>query len=122
MKTAVSLPDELFQSANELAQLLGMSRSQLHAMALAEYVTKHRDEEITSRLNEVLAAESSGVDPALRAVQVRSVGSAEWQSRDAMCGGQTSMNRVVPNPDSLDRSSSSRPTRSTGADPGLFLA
>ena len=78
MKTAISLPDELFNSADDLAQRQGMSRSELYAVALAEYVAKQRDEEITVRLNEVLAAESSGVDPALRAAQARSVGSGEW--------------------------------------------
>ena len=78
MKTAISLPDELFKSANDLAQRQGMSRSELYAVALAEYVAKHRDEEITFKLNEVLAAESSGVDPALRLAQARSVGSGEW--------------------------------------------
>lgn len=78
MKTAISLPEELFKSANDLAQRLGMSRSALYAVALAEYVAKHRDEETTVKLNEVFAAESSGVDPALRLAQARSVGSGEW--------------------------------------------
>lgn len=78
MKTAISLSDELFNSADDLAQRQGMSRSELYAVALAEYVAKHRDEEITLRLNEVLAAESSGVDPALRVAQARSVASGEW--------------------------------------------
>ncbi len=79
MKTAVSLPDDLFLSANDLAKRQGISRSELYAVALAEYVAKHRGEDVTSKLNEVLAGESSGVDPALRAAQARSVGSgAKW--------------------------------------------
>ena len=79
MKTAVSLPDDLFLSANDLAKRQGMSRSELYAVALAEYLVKHRDEDVTSKLNEVLADESSGVDPALRAAQARSVGpGGEW--------------------------------------------
>ena len=55
-----------------------MSRSELCAVALAEYMAKHRDEEITSKLNEVLADESTGVGPALRTAQARSVGPGEW--------------------------------------------
>ena len=78
MKTAVSLPDELFLSANDLAKRQGMSRSQLFALALAEYLAKHRDGDVTAKLNEVLADEPSGLDPALRASQARSVGSAKW--------------------------------------------
>lgn len=78
MKTAVSLPDELFLSADDLAKRQGMSRSRLFAVALAEYVTRHRDEDVTTKLNEVLASEPSGIDPALRATQARSVGAGKW--------------------------------------------
>ena len=78
MKTAVSLPDELFLSANDLAQRQGVSRSELFAVALAEYLAKHRDENVTAKLNEVLADQPSGLDPAWRKAQARSVGSAKW--------------------------------------------
>ncbi len=73
MKTAVSLPDELLLSANDLAQRQGMSRSELFAVALAEYLAKHRDENVTAKLNEVLADQPSGLDPAWRRAQARSV-------------------------------------------------
>lgn len=78
MKTAISLPDELFESAEDLAERLGMSRSELYATAVAEYLAKHRDEDVTDKLNEVYSEESSGIDPELRSAQARSVRSAEW--------------------------------------------
>ena len=78
MKTAISLPDDLFESADELAERLGVSRSELYAEAVAEYLAKHRGEEVTSRLNDIYANEDSGIDPALRAAQARSLGSSEW--------------------------------------------
>ncbi len=78
MKTAISLPDDLFESADELAERLGVSRSELYADAVAEYLAKHRGEALTSRLNEVYADENSGIDPALRSAQARSLGSPEW--------------------------------------------
>ena len=78
MKTAISLPDDLFESADVLAERLGLSRSELYATAVAEYLAKHRDEDITGKLNEVFADEPSGIDPALRSAQARSVSSAEW--------------------------------------------
>ena len=78
MKTAISLPDELFQSADNLAKRQRISRSELYAVALAEYVAKHRDVDVTSRINQVLAEESSEVDPALRRAQARSVQSGKW--------------------------------------------
>ena len=78
MKTAISLPDELFLSADELAKRQGVSRSELYATAVAEYLAKHRDQDVTAKLNEVFADESSGLDPALRVAQARSVSSNKW--------------------------------------------
>lgn len=78
MKTAISLPDDLFESADELAERLGVSRSELYADAVAEYLAKHRGQDVTARLNEVYADEASGLDPALRTAQARSMGSSEW--------------------------------------------
>ena len=78
MKTAISLPDDLFESADELAERLGVSRSELYAEAVAEYLAKHRNEDVTARLNEVYADEASGVDQTLRSAQARSLGPTEW--------------------------------------------
>jgi len=78
MKTAISLPDDLFASADELARRLGVSRSELYANAVAEYLAKHRGQDVTARLNEVYADETRGLDPALRSAQGHSIGSSEW--------------------------------------------
>lgn len=78
MKTAISVPDDIFESADALAERLGISRSQLYATAVAEYVAKHRDEDVTARLNRVHGDEVSGVEPPLRTAQARSVSSSEW--------------------------------------------
>ena len=53
MKTAVSIPDRVFDAAEKLAARLGVSRSQLYANALASLVEMHREDLITSRLNEI---------------------------------------------------------------------
>jgi metal-responsive CopG/Arc/MetJ family transcriptional regulator len=78
MKTAVSLPDDLFESADELAERLGVSRSELYATAVAEYVAKHRDQDVTARLNDVYGREGGRLEPKLRKAQARSVGKSEW--------------------------------------------
>jgi metal-responsive CopG/Arc/MetJ family transcriptional regulator len=80
MKTAVSLPDPLFEAADQLARQLGKSRSQLYAEALREYLERHRDEDITRRLNEVYDAEPelAELDPVLAALQFRSLPKEEW--------------------------------------------
>ena len=78
MKTAVSLPDGLFAEADALAQTLGISRSELYARAVGEYLARHRDEDVTVRLNEVYFGEAGGLEDALRRAQARSVGEAGW--------------------------------------------
>lgn len=78
MKVAISLPDELFESADALAETLGMSRSELYATAVAEHLAKHRDQDITSRLNRVYSEQPSGLAPELRQAQGRSLAADEW--------------------------------------------
>lgn len=78
MKTAISIPDVLFDAAEEVADRLGMSRSQLYAKALAEYVSKHRDEDVTAALNRVYAEQPSEMDPVLAAMQFASLPSEDW--------------------------------------------
>lgn len=78
MKTAVSLPDDLFESADALAERLGVSRSELYARAVEEFLAKHRGADLTARLNEVYAQESSALDPAVRTAQARSLRAQDW--------------------------------------------
>ena len=78
MKTAISLPDELFAAADSLAGRLGVSRSELYATAVAEFLAKHTTSEITDRLNRVYATEESALDPAFRRAQARAIGPEEW--------------------------------------------
>ena len=78
MKTAISLPDDLFESADELADKLGVSRSELYARAVAEFLAKHQTADITARLNQVYGAQDGRLDGALRRAQARSVTEREW--------------------------------------------
>lgn len=79
MKTAVSIPNELFESADGFAQRLGMTRSELYARALREYLSEHRGEGITDRLDEVYGAEEEvGLDPIVARLQQNSLAEDEW--------------------------------------------
>ena len=78
MKTAISLPDDLFHSADELADSLGTTRSNLYATALAEFVAKHRHDGITAKLNEVYAELPSALDPEIVDSQSRTLASEKW--------------------------------------------
>lgn len=78
MKVALSIPDELFDSAETLGKRLGLSRSRLYATALADYVAKHRGRKTTERLNAVYADEPERVDSRLRRAQSRTIGRDRW--------------------------------------------
>jgi metal-responsive CopG/Arc/MetJ family transcriptional regulator len=53
MKTAISLPDALYEDAEQTARAMGIPRSQLYARAVSEFIQRHKREEITLRLNDV---------------------------------------------------------------------
>ena len=80
MKTAVSIPDRVFESAEKLAVRMGVSRSQLYAKALASLVEKHREDLITSQLNEIYGpgGEESSLNPEAALLQSRSLPRERW--------------------------------------------
>lgn len=78
MKTAISLPDDLFKDADALANRLGLSRSALYATALREYIAKHKTARVTERLNAVYAVESSRLDAPVAKSQKRIARRSEW--------------------------------------------
>ena len=57
MKTAVSMDDELLRQADEMARQLGLSRSRLFALAVDDFLQRHRQQEMLRQLNEVYATE-----------------------------------------------------------------
>ena len=78
MKTAVSVPDELFESAERFAEQAGMSRSELYATALRRYLQERRGEDLIKRLNEVYGSEPIGLDPEITRLQAHSLRKDEW--------------------------------------------
>ena len=78
MKIALSIPDDLFESAESLGKRLGVSRSRLYATALTDFLAKHRGQKVTERLNAVYAAEDSRLDPRARRLQRRSLERDAW--------------------------------------------
>ena len=80
MKTAISIPDDEFKKAEELAARLGMSRSELYRSALAEYVSKHSEEAVTERLNMLYERkyEASSMSEILLRIQAESIPEEEW--------------------------------------------
>lgn len=78
VKTAISIPDALFQAAEELADRLGMTRSELYQRAVRRFVEEHRNDAITEALNRVYDEVDSSLDPVFAAMQFASLGDEEW--------------------------------------------
>ncbi|PSB04112.1 hypothetical protein C7B76_32230 [filamentous cyanobacterium CCP2] len=78
MKTAISLPDAVFEQAEALAQQLGVSRSELYTKALQSYLKRHKREQILIKLNQVYATESSELDPVMAKMQFMSLPHEDW--------------------------------------------
>jgi metal-responsive CopG/Arc/MetJ family transcriptional regulator len=78
MKTAISLPDDVFEAAEDLAAKLGVSRSQLYSRALAAFVAQHQRSDVTERLNAIYDDTEARLDPLLEDLQSRSVGDDDW--------------------------------------------
>jgi len=78
MKTAVSLPDDLFHMAEATARRLRVSRSELYAKAIAEFLKGQQGSAITERLNDVYSRNAAKVDPGLHRAQVKSLAKDAW--------------------------------------------
>lgn len=78
MKTAVSIPDSVYTSAEQLARRLGKSRSQLYSEAVSEYVTRHDPEAVTEEMNKVCAEVESHPDPSWSVLTRRVLERSEW--------------------------------------------
>jgi metal-responsive CopG/Arc/MetJ family transcriptional regulator len=78
MKTAISLPDPVFEAAEALAARLGMSRSELYATAVVEYVKAHDRGRITESLNRVYEEIDQSPDPVLETLQLATLRRDPW--------------------------------------------
>ncbi len=78
MKTAISLPDLVFEEAESLARQLGISRSELYTNALKVYLRKYNRDRILDKLNQIYSEESSELDPVLAKMQFMSLLSENW--------------------------------------------
>jgi metal-responsive CopG/Arc/MetJ family transcriptional regulator len=78
MKTAISVPDSVFEAAEQLAHRLGLSRSELYAKAVEEFIRAHKNQGVTEKLNEIYGQNSSSIDPELIQLQLASIPKEEW--------------------------------------------
>jgi predicted transcriptional regulator len=78
MKTAISIPTDLFLEAEQLARRLNASRSQLYARALAEFVARHDADHVTAAMNAVIDEIETEPDAFTREAAVQGLRRVEW--------------------------------------------
>lgn len=78
MKTAISLSDELFRRADQLAKRLEVSRSELYSRALREYLARHAPDEVTDSLNRACEHLDTSSDDFVREAGRRTFEATEW--------------------------------------------
>ena len=78
MKTAVSIPDEVFQRVERFARRSGRSRSEVFSAAVQEYVARHAPDEVTDAMDRVCAEVSDQPDAFVRAAGRRVLERTEW--------------------------------------------
>jgi metal-responsive CopG/Arc/MetJ family transcriptional regulator len=78
MKTAISIPDRLFERAESFARQLGVSRSKLYAVAIESFLKEHERESVTAALDKVYGDRASSLDPALARLQAATLPRDEW--------------------------------------------
>jgi predicted transcriptional regulator len=78
MKTAVSIPDDVFEDAERLASRLQTSRSKLYARALAEFVARHDDDRVTALMDQAVREAGQEEDVFLQSAARKAAQRGEW--------------------------------------------
>jgi predicted transcriptional regulator len=78
MKTAISIPDEVYQGAERLARRTKKSRSRLYGDALKEYLARQAPDEVTEAMNRACAEAGESHDPFVTSVAHRILERSEW--------------------------------------------
>jgi len=78
MKTAISVPNDVFELSERLAKKLKVSRSQVFAMGVKKLAEDHDEEELVANINKVCEKVDTSVDPVLFKMAMLSLPKEEW--------------------------------------------
>lgn len=78
MKTAISVPNEIFELSEKLAKKLKVSRSKIFSMGVEKLAEEYNEEEIIKNINRVCEKVDTSVDPALFKMAMLSLPKDEW--------------------------------------------
>jgi hypothetical protein len=80
MKTAISIPDDVFEQAEQAAKRLGLSRSELFTRAVKAFLATRLERNITSSYNAAFGdGTDSDVDAFRREATRRTLLDVEWE-------------------------------------------
>lgn len=78
MKTAISVPDKIFASAERLAKRMKKSRSQIYSEAVSEYVARHEPDTVTEQINALADEVDTRPDPFVAEAARRILTDTDW--------------------------------------------
>jgi metal-responsive CopG/Arc/MetJ family transcriptional regulator len=78
MRTAISIPDDVFEAADRLARRTGKSRSRFFSDAVREYVARHALGEITEAMDRACAELGKSSDGFVSSAARRILERSEW--------------------------------------------
>ncbi len=78
MKIAVSVPDHVFEEAEQLARRMKRTRSEVYSRALAEYVARHAPDRVTEAMDRALTEVGELADEFVRVASRRVLKRSDW--------------------------------------------
>ena len=78
MKTAISVPNDVFELSERLAKKLKVSRSKIFAMGVKKLGEEYDEEDIVARINAVCKEVDTSLDPFWKEVQSRTLPKDKW--------------------------------------------
>jgi metal-responsive CopG/Arc/MetJ family transcriptional regulator len=81
MKTAISIPDDVFKRAERVAKRLGVSRSELFTRAMREYLGASRDAAITASYDAAFAADDDDLASFRHEATRKALLNVEWTEK-----------------------------------------
>jgi len=78
MKVAISIPNDVFEDAERLADRMQASRSQLYARAVAEFLARHDEEHVTAAMDSAIEQAGTGGDEFTRQAARNALERVPW--------------------------------------------
>ena len=78
MKTAISIPDNIYKRVERTIKRMGITRSKLFTLAIEEYIENHNPSLITEKLDLLYNVESSELNSGIKQMQIQTIEKERW--------------------------------------------